>query len=398
MEKQLNTKIDFFDMGSIRFLNSFLGLKMLALCGLILFSLSSEAATTYYSKNTGAPEAYTSWGTNSDGSGTAPTNFTSNGDVFVIRTGITMSTNSSWVIGSGVAGNTVTLQIDGNLDLGKGDALTISSYSIIFFNSTNQVTLDKAKKYFNLNAYATLKTINPYGIAGVNCSLPMPTGNFVLTLDPNANYEYIGTAAQAGTGLPPTINNLTISNTSGAVSLANPLTASTITINARASLIHTSGALIVKTLNVLSDATGTGSFVVNGTGTVNTTSVSVKQYLGAGRNWYISSPVTGSTTAALSTASSVVSYNEPTATWIPENGSTLSPMKGYIAVSPTSNGAITFTGVLNNGPQSVNLTRTTGQTKEGFNLVGNPYLSYVDWDLATKTNLEATMWYRTKNT
>ncbi|MCX6308635.1 MAG: T9SS type A sorting domain-containing protein, partial [Bacteroidia bacterium] len=32
--------------------------------------------------------------------------------------------------------------------------------------------------------------------------------------------------------------------------------------------------------------------------------------------------------------------------------------------------------------------------KDGFNLVGNPYPSYLDWNQATKTNLHATMWYR----
>lgn len=396
MKKLLKPQTILFKAYLIRSTNKFLNRKILMLFGLVWLSVFNAKAATYYSKSTGYPEVITSWATNIDGTGTSPKDFATNGDVFIIQSGRTMTTNASWTIGDGA--NVVTLQIDGNLELGKGDALTISSYSVIFFNSTNQIMLSNGKKYFNLNANATLKTINPNGIAGVNCSLPMPAGNFELTLNPAANYECKGVAVQATTGLPPTINNLTISNVSGAVSLANPLTASTITIYPRAGLVHTSGALIVKSLNVLSDATGTGSFVVNGTGTVNTTSISVKQYLAAGRNWYISSPVIGSTTAVLSTAGSVMSYNEPTAAWISESGSTLLPMKGYIAVSPPINGVVTFTGVLNNGPQSISLTRTTGQTKEGFNLVGNPYLSYVDWDLATKTNLETTMWYRTKST
>jgi hypothetical protein len=57
------------------------------------------------------------------------------------------------------------------------------------------------------------------------------------------------------------------------------------------------------------------------------------------------------------------------------------------------------TGSITTGLNSVPaLSRTTGQTKEGFNLVGNPYPSYLNWsDVATaSTNVDATMWYRTK--
>jgi hypothetical protein len=149
------------------------------------------------------------------------------------------------------------------------------------------------------------------------------------------------------------------------------------------------------TLNLLSDATGTATLLtpatLSGSGTYN-----VKQYLPAGRNSYISSPVSAATTAALSSASSVVSYNEQTAAWDTESG-TLTPLKGYISANNTTSGAITFSGTINNGDLSISPTRHTGVTKEGFNLVGNPYPSYVNWASATKTNLLTTMWYRTRS-
>jgi len=51
---------------------------------------------------------------------------------------------------------------------------------------------------------------------------------------------------------------------------------------------------------------------------------------------------------------------------------------------------------LNTGNQSIGLT-VDGATFNGYNLVGNPYPSYVDWTAVTKTNLDPTIWYRTVN-
>jgi len=160
-----------------------------------------------------------------------------------------------------------------------------------------------------------------------------------------------------------------------------------VTLNSGKSLTVTS------TFAIKSDATGTGTFVNNGTATI--TSGTVNQYLTSGRNWYVSSPVSAATTSALSTATQVYSYNEPNAQFVTETGS-LTPAKGYISATG-STGAITFSGTLNDGDQTVNLTRTYGVSKAGFNLIGNPYPSYIDWEQATRTNVGPTMWYRSKS-
>jgi hypothetical protein len=52
---------------------------------------------------------------------------------------------------------------------------------------------------------------------------------------------------------------------------------------------------------------------------------------------------------------------------------------------------------LNTSAQSVDLNRTVSAAKKGYNLIGNPYPSYVNWEMANKTNLESSIWYRTKN-
>jgi hypothetical protein len=202
----------------------------------------------------------------------------------------------------------------------------------------------------------------------------------------------------------PTSNasSITISN-GNLVTVADNATAYSLNINPQGKLTLNSGkTLNDTTLNILSDATGTGTFVdLNQLGglTVSGTT-NVKQYMTSGRNWYVSSPVKSASTSAIHTASSVQSYNEQTAAWSIESGLMVA-MKGYVAVSPATSVAVTFTGTLNTGGQSIGLTRHVGVAKEGFNLVGNPYPSYVNWESAIgsegTTYVKPTMWFRSKN-
>ncbi len=174
-------------------------------------------------------------------------------------------------------------------------------------------------------------------------------------------------------------------------------TASSLNINPGGKLtLNATKTLSINSLILNSDANGTATFVDKGTTIING-SATVQQHLTAGRNWYMSIPVTGSAIGTLN-GSSVVAYSEPTASWVTETiDSTLHPLRGYISVNTTTTGVATFSGTLNTGTKSITLTRTKGQTKEGFNLVGNPYPSYVKWSTATRTNLEPTIWFRSRN-
>lgn len=174
--------------------------------------------------------------------------------------------------------------------------------------------------------------------------------------------------------------------------------ASEIIVQPGAKLTLNSGVqLAANSITLQSDASGTATYLNNGTTTITT--ANVQQYLLSGRNWYISSPVTGATSASITgiTGSAIVSYNEVNGLW-PSAGATLNVGQGYIAVSPTSSTAVTFTGALNDGNQSYTLYRTDSLVqKRGFNLVGNPYPSYLNWESATRTNVGPTMWYRSKD-
>lgn len=148
-----------------------------------------------------------------------------------------------------------------------------------------------------------------------------------------------------------------------------------------------------------SDETGTGTYVDENLSEIPpVVSGTVEQYLAAGRNWYITTPVSNCDTFALSTAQYIRYYYEPTANWLKPATNMLTPLLGYISVATTSTGKVSFDGQFNSGSKSITLTRTPLVASSGFNLVGNPYPSYLDWDKvsAANTDLLTTMWYRTK--
>jgi len=207
-----------------------------------------------------------------------------------------------------------------------------------------------------------------------------------------------------------TMNNLIISKTAGAKAiLSSNLTTTTLTINAAAELTLNSGSsLTATTFTINSSASGTGTFVdLNAAGglTVNGTT-SVNQYLSTNRNWYISSPISGAASDIFAASVSYPLYyyvesNPNVWSQITNTSTSLgAAMTGYIA-NINSDRNITFTGtgqILYNGGQSISgLTRQESSFR-GFNLIGNPYVSYYDWDHATLTNVSSSIWYRSKST
>lgn len=153
---------------------------------------------------------------------------------------------------------------------------------------------------------------------------------------------------------------------------------------------------------------------ISGTGTLvdknpigSTLNGAVQQYLGSARNWYLTAPVSDATVPL---GQIYYSYDESgnntnftanaTNYWVANTGGTvLNSMKGYIA-QPLDSTKLNYTGILNTGNKSLILSRTSGKLKEGFNLVANPYPSYLDWKLVSVANPELlkTAWFRTKNT
>ena len=89
------------------------------------------------------------------------------------------------------------------------------------------------------------------------------------------------------------------------------------------------------------------------------------------------------------------------AVWNTVSTGTMTVGTGYIVKPSIDASTITFTGTgLNTGNQTISgLTYTTANPKHGFNLIGNPYPSYLNVmpSINSNSNLEPTVWYRTRD-
>lgn len=140
---------------------------------------------------------------------------------------------------------------------------------------------------------------------------------------------------------------------------------------------------------------GDGSLITYGT---VTGMASVRRFLDADRYWYVSQPIT-SATANVFLHTWLFTYNETGSAWNPfieDETTPLSVMKGYAvwtsSINPWHQGwdpmgdtTTSYNGTLNTGTISTPLTKGGN----GWNFVGNPYPSAVDWEAAgwTKTSL-----------
>jgi len=220
----------------------------------------------------------------------------------------------------------------------------------------------------------------------------------------------IGTVTAANTPvssltLSPS-SKLTVSG-SGSLNIDQNKTLSSVTLNGGAQLTVASGQTLTLTnLTLKSDASGTSTYKPEGTGAlVVTGTTAVEQYLATTRNWYVSSPVNN---AVAPVGYTYYRRDESLSGdgWIPVSaGADLAPGVGYTALPGTAELPITFTtqtgGSLNDGPIPVDLTYTSSATSgKGFNLIGNPYPSHLNWTKAfTDANaakIEPTIWYRSK--
>ncbi len=130
---------------------------------------------------------------------------------------------------------------------------------------------------------------------------------------------------------------------------------------------------------------GDGSFIDNGTITGSGT-YTVERYLQEESWHYISSPIADALSGAFLNIY-LKEFNEEDSVWsyIVSVNVPLIPMKGYAAWASnnlTGNKTVFFNGTLNTGTLGVDLTNHGGAAhhSKGFNFVGNPYPSAVNWE------------------
>jgi endonuclease I len=158
-------------------------------------------------------------------------------------------------------------------------------------------------------------------------------------------------------------------------------------------------------LVINSDASGTGSLIHSS----DFVPATVNRYLpGASWAWHLlSSPVSqgieGSDLVPSGSSYDLFCYDEPSNTWVnykntsvepswnTVNGSEFVPGRGYMSAYETANPTKQFTGLLNSGTISIDLTKSGSNTYNGYILAGNPYPSSIDWKAAsgwTRNNLD----------
>jgi len=206
--------------------------------------------------------------------------------------------------------------------------------------------------------------------------------------------------------IPDASDNVDIPDVSKASApvINSTATCNNITMAAGSNLeIGTSGALTVLgtftnngTLNIKSDATGTGSLIESdGVAAVS------ERYLTDDQWHFVSNPIDNANTSVF-LGLYMKWWDEINGEWrwVSSADSTLAiDMQGYSvwAVDPTT---ISFTGALNTGTKSYTLTNSpeTSQFENpGYNFVGNPYASAVNWNNDdgsgwTRTNMDNAIW------
>ena len=223
--------------------------------------------------------------------------------------------------------------------------------------------------------------------------------------------EMKGTVAQfigAGVFAGSTIMNLTVNNSSG-VTLQGPLNITGI-VNAVIGNLSSGG-----NLTLLSAASQTA--LIDGSGTGNVTgNVTMQRYLPSAFGYkYFSSPFQAATVNEFAddmdlaaTFPTFYKYDEEnhrdssgvnlySSGWVKYLAGNLSPMSSYAVNFGSALPAktVNITGVVNNSSLNVSLVNNNRKYTLGFNLVGNPYPSPIDWDIPgwTKTNIDDAIYF-----
>ncbi|MBB6274382.1 hypothetical protein HDF26_004856 [Pedobacter cryoconitis] len=272
----------------------------------------------------------------------------------------------------------------------------------------------RAKIY--LTASILFLLLTPFSISGQG--IIISSGAYVIANNGNLmtyqNFTNNGSFTQNGgavtfAGTTQTLNGTT--NTT--FNQLNINSGSTTTVNSSQQIggvLLSNGSLNANgNLTLLSTATQTALIDGSGIGVV-TGNLTMQRYLAAGFGYkYFSSPFTAATVNAFASTVDLnaafpnfYTYIESKASsgWTNYSTTTnlLNPLKGYAADfgALTAQKLVTITGVVSNGTLSSTLFNTNQPYTLGFNLVGNPYPSPIDWNASTgwtKTNIDNAIYF-----
>lgn len=254
-----------------------IALLMPAIAGISI----AEAQTNYYSKSTGNLDLLATWGTSTNGTGTAPTSFTANNQVFNIRNNASPTIGAAWtvtgsnskvVVGDGTSacnfqvpsGSSLTGKVDvsANATLSIANTTnptlgTLNSASTVAFNGAGNQTIPVAT-YGNLT-YSGTATGSMAGACTINGNLSVSNGNLVLDNTNNTSYTFtVGGAFNVTTG--------------GYVEFGSGSGSGTSTVNLSGNLSQTGSGYLQTSGNVPNG-------IINFTGTAQTAQLVNGQYI-----------------------------------------------------------------------------------------------------------------------
>lgn len=357
-----------------------------------------KADLIFYSRQSGNWNTNSTWSTTSHSGSSATSNpgNTSNATVIVGDGDVVTVTSSTSIVNQ----TAVQVNISSTLRVGSGGTLTTGTKTITG-TGTFQVTT------------GTLQIGSAAGIStsGATGNVQTSTRSFNAT----GSYTYNGSTAQnTGTGLPNTLNNLTINNTSGVTINSNLEVSGTLNL--------TSGAFIIES----------GNNLIANSKSIGSGKLQMRQTISGTNGWrLLSSPIAsdyddlldqivtqGYSGSALGNAAldslqpNVLYYLESypgtdNQRWrAPASASTnltsgrgiYTYIFGNIASDSRYNNTLprtlTVEGQEFEGPVDLNVSYTAS-ADSGWNLVGNPYAATIDWDDSgnwTKTNIDNTIY------
>lgn len=242
---------------------------------LAFFAFGADAfAATYYSKASGNANQTSTWGINPDGTGTAPANFTTSGDIFIVRSGASLNLNNNWVIGTGV-----TLQMDGVMNVTNNNSDITINGTVEFDGSTPQFILNGGGNGTDVFMNGTLRTSNPNGIVNglpgvTNASVNVANANSSFVIGSTAVVVFNGTN-QVANGLSTTINTLIAAGSS--LTLAGSVVATNLNVESGL-LILGSSDILTTNLSVTSPSVS-NMIVASGTGSLRRYTPTAGTYL-----------------------------------------------------------------------------------------------------------------------
>jgi hypothetical protein len=287
---------------------------------------------------------------------------------------------------------TISLQwfsLTGGVTLDNGKILDLR---FVYNGGTSDLTIDPGSQIADPLAipYDNITFVNGsvFGQGGPETSVWNGTGNW-------SEDQYWSN------GLPGSETDATIE--SGEVTIASGANCDNLTINESTVVnIEPNFFLLVLTdftnngtFNILSDETGSGSFICNGT-IINNGDINIERYLDGSRSYFVSSPITDAN-ADVYSGLEVKRYDEPNQQWILLDGTDPMDVGSGYQVTTSENNTFTYSGNLTNAEVEIaDLTYTTGGTDypAGMNLIGNPFTTAIKWNQGDwiKENINAAIY------